>query len=233
MRLMQTGLASLLATTAAVAADGDVSSGDYLLQLRAGLWLGQVTSGAFDPAGVTSAVDLDTAGFDDAELGFYAEVGVRPPLIPFVPDVHVGYLSWAVENDSGDELTNGDLYVEATWGLAIGELAGVGLGVAIHAFDVEIESADTSAYDESAVVPALAGRFFAHPINSLDVQGRLHWSDGFDDSLLDLEAFVTYYPHAAIGIQAGLRYLALEMDDDDEGFDNAIFGPFLGAALQY
>lgn len=207
----------------------EAESGGYTVQVRGYAWWATPQDGDVELSSGTT--DIDDANLDEAEIGYYIEAGVRLPLIP---NVVVGHTSYVVESDGGAdaELDVTNTYLEVSYGIPLLGYAGVSIGGSLHNLGAEIDDSGSLTVDEDAWIIALAGRAYVFPTDNIDLQARFQWSDLGDDSLLDLEALITYYPTSVIGIQGGYRLMQVELNDGDD-LDVTLTGPFVGAALQF
>ena len=202
-------------------------SGAYTVMVRADAWLAQVEDGTVDLQG-GGEVDYGDLNLDDGELAFSVQAGLR---LPVLVNLHAGFMSF--EATSGDnELSITDIYGEIGYGFSALGYAGVEAGLAVHSLGSEVDDAGSINYDTDTLLPALAVRAWVSPVESFDVQARIHWGDAFDNMVLDAEAHVSWYITSMVGIKGGYRYIAYEVDKGED-LDVTLAGPFLGGVLQF
>lgn len=254
--------ASLLVLAgSAVAADG--GTWDYYVRVQASAGLLGLSGDASYKDGALSATgfDMGDLGLDDAEITPAIEIGLGTPLFDF--DAHLGWQSWSTEgsknlskniNFGGTTFGVGtpvstkasidDLYIEGNWSPVALNLAGVSLGLALHRLNVTTEVAaggTTEKLDESAILPTLALRAYAAPLDSVEAEVMLHALSvplgDVSGSYVHAQLQVAYYPVNNLGIIAGWRHTMIDIEIEDGAMkadaNVALSGPFLGVAAQF
>ncbi len=265
MALMHTrALLSLtLLALAGTASAADGGSWDYWVraQVSAGS-LGLSGDASYsDQGGNGTTFDVADVGLDDSEITPALELSVGTPIFDF--HGFLGWQAWSTDGDGtitktlnfGDEsFTAGskisaeaevtDLYAEVNWAPIALNVAGFSIGLAAHQLSVttSMESGGQQAeLDESGIVPTLALRAYAAPLDMLEVEVMVHGLavplGDASGSYLTGQIQASYYPIESVGIIGGWRHTAIDVEFED-GSNKAkanitLSGPFLGLAAQF
>ena len=219
-------LTMVLATVAGLSSASAAESGAYKVMVRADAWLAQVEDSI--QVGPDTEVDYDDLNLDDGELAFSIQAGLR---LPILMNIHAGFMSFETDKD-GSTLTLNDLYGELGYGFNALGYAGVEAGLAVHSLGSEVDTSGSVDFDDDNILPAIALRAWVSPIESFDVQARLHWGELLDNTVLDAEVHLSWFVTSMLGIKGGYRYIAYEIDGGDD-LDVSLGGPFLGASAQF
>lgn len=264
MPLRALASATLLVLAAAgpiAAADG--GSWDYWARVQAGAGLqGLAGDAAYTDQGLTGTTfSVGDVGLDDAEVAPFVELGVGTPIF----DIHgyLGYSSFSTEGSRSlgrtinfggrtfnagatvqSESSISDLYAEVNWSPIALNVAGFSLGLAVHQLEVAA-SLDSSGLkteaEESATIPALAVRAYVAPLDMLEAEVAVHGLavplGDASGTYLWAQAQVSYYPVSLVGVIAGWRHTAVDVDIESGArtiaAKVALSGPFLGLAAQF
>ncbi len=259
--LLSRAVPFFLSSLACVMSIGDLaaeSGGNYTARVMPGLWMstlsGSVDYAAGGASSEVSASDLDLA---NQSMSLSVEAGVQ---LPILFDVYAGYSSYSTDGSGTAQtafnfgnsvlLTNAaistdlsltDVYGELDYGINF-DIGGAAIGVAAHSLSMKA-TVNAEDFDESFILPALAGRVHISPIDSWSAEARLHVLSldvgkvkaNFTDILLT----VTYYPTTVFGVTGGYRQVIYDFEVEDAGVaDKAIVdlklgGPFIGVAAQF
>jgi hypothetical protein len=243
----------------AMAADG--GSWDYWVraQVSGGL-IGLSGDAKYTDQGVTgTSFSMADVGLDSSEATPNLEVSVGTPIFDF--HAFLGYQAWETDGsktlsspidfggtnfsgaiNSKAELT--DLYAEVNWAPIALNVAGFSIGLAAHQLTImtSLESSGvTTKLDESAILPTLALRAYAAPLDMLEVEVMIHGLalplGDISGSYLTGQIQVSYYPMENIGVIGGWRQTMIDVEIEDGGkkaeANITQSGPFLGLAAQF
>jgi hypothetical protein len=257
-------LSLTLLAVAGTACAADGGSWDYWVraQVSAGS-LGLSGDASFSDKGVGGTTfDVKDVGLDSREITPNVELSVGTPIFDF--HGFIGYQSWSSEGDAtiskninfaGESYTAGDkvkskaeindLYAEVNWAPIALNLAGFSVGLAAHQIDMtsSLEEANVgkAEFSESGIVPTLALRAYAAPLDMFEVELMVHALavplGDFSGSYLTGQIQASYYPMTYVGIIAGWRHTAIDMEyksgSTKAEANIALSGPFLGVAAQF
>jgi hypothetical protein len=258
MRLPAALTALLLTTLGGVAGAADATS-DTWLRVGAEVWLPRLGGDVSyrGQAATGDALSASDLGLDSTTAAGALEASVK---LPFLFDVYAGYSQYNHDGSavlghdagfgdnvyrSGDRVDGqaliADGYAELSFAPIDFDLAGVGIGVALHRVHGRIALADDTRgfadrLDRTFVLPALAVRGHINPIGSFTLEGRLHVND------IDFHGGRSSYVSAAleagwriiplVGIVGGYRFDRYDLERDDAGqirVNLTLSGPYLGA----
>ena len=247
----------LLAVAAGAPALAEEGS-DYTVRLIGGAWFaamgGDFDYDTDDIEGTT--FDTDEFDLDSATLSPQLEVGIA---LPVLFDIHAGMTSYGAEGDArldelnafngvpiqGDttvDFTMTDLYGEIAWRPVSLDLVAASVGLAVHSVDIDVDSdLGQEELDETIPIPALSGRVWVNPWAGWTIEGKLHVMaidiGDVDASYSDFHALVSYRWVEWVGVTAGYRFLAYDIQsdlgDEDISLKLNFHGPFLGLVAQF
>ncbi len=264
LKLMHTrALLSLtLLVMAGTATAADEGTWDYWVraQVSAGS-LGLSGDASFSDNNVPgSTIAMEDVGLDDSAIAPAFELGLTTPILDF--HAFLGWQSWSVDGDAtldqavnfaGETFAPGpisskasltDIYAEFNWAPISVNLAGFSLGVAAHQLNLttELSAANQQAeFDETAIIPTLALRAYAAPIDSLEVELMVHGLavplGDVSGSFLVAQIQAAYYPWKFAGVIGGWRTTMLDLEfesgETKAKANVSLSGPYLGLAAQF
>lgn len=239
------------------------SAQDYWVRVMPAVWLPQLDGDVAyrgSSASTSSTLTMSELGLDDRQSEFQVEAGAK---FPFLFAVDAGYSGFATEGDAvlqrnvafGNQVFLASTRVETDvalrdfWGeLSIRpldlDIAGIGIGIAAHAIDADIEVRDATSgtaesIDETIYVPAGALRAHVTPLPGFTVEARVHYMElGYDGQRLrffDGAVQASYRPVRWVGVLAGYRHQLIdahvnapEGGNSQADVDVSLSGPYVG-----
>ena len=244
-----------------MAADG--GSWDYYVRVQASAGLlGLSGDASYTDQGINgTSFDIADVGLDSREIAPTVELGLGTPIFDF--HGYLGYQTWSTDgsatisktiNFGGESFTPGtaisskaeltDLYAELNWSPIALNVAGFAIGIAAHqlSFNTEISAAGQKAtFDESVIIPTLALRAYAAPLDMLEVEVMVHGLavpvGSASGSYLVAQAQIAYYPMSYFGVIGGWRTTMIDLEYEDgqtkASASISLSGPYLGVAAQF
>ena len=263
MRPIAIVLASLTLPVALSAADTEANN--YWLRVSASAWLPALSGDLSyrQGNGLANKTSTDSLGLGDSELTPMLDLDIKPPLIPFIPNLHVGFYNFSTDGSetltsnltfggrtfsAGTNITSKaaltDIYAELNWQPLDLDLVGVGLGFGAHSMQAEFTISGggfSEKLDSPAVIPVLALRAHVNPLDVLGIEVEANGISAnmgdFDGTFLDLRLQAVYRPINWLGVVGGYRHVLLDADITDGSnkitFDLTFSGPYLGALVQF
>jgi hypothetical protein len=248
----------LAAASGAVAADG--GTWDFWVRAQASVGqLGLNGDAKYALNGSGSPYSMSDVGLDSSATTPAFELGLGTPIFDF--HAFVGYQAWKTDGsatlseiiDFGGKSFSGDvsskaevkdLYGEVNWAPIALNLAGFSIGLAAHQLSLSnsLEMTGTSAkLDQSVVVPTLALRAYAAPLDMLEAEVVIHGLavplGDIEGSYVFAQAQVAYYPLEYVGVIGGWRTTMIDLSVKDGSkkaeANVSLSGPFLGLAAQF
>jgi hypothetical protein len=112
----------------------------------------------------------------------------------------------------------------------------LGLELAVKIADAEFTLSSASARESVSAtipIPTVGVNVRLALADFLGVSGRVGYMEFQDNYFMDAEAQVEFSPVPLIGIYAGIRYLDLEIDEDDIFIETQMSGPFGGLMVRF
>lgn len=243
----------------------DTEANNYWVRASVSAWLPNLSgdlayqSGSSSPSTVSS----DFLGLGDTELAPMLDLDVKPPFVPLIPNLRLGFYHFDTEGSKtltqnftyggrtypvgttvSTEATFTDLYTELNWQPLDLDLVGVGFGLGLHSLQARLAvsgSGSSEAYDELVLIPVLALRAHVNPLDMLAFEAEINGlslnAGDFDGTFADLRLQAIWRPLNWLGVLGGYRHIMLDAEIEDGSskltIDLSLSGPFLGALAQF